>query len=284
MSESGTPRIEARFAALAEAGRGGLVTFITAGDPDHDTSLAILQGLAEAGADLIELGMPFSDPMADGPAIQAANLRALGTGASLGRTLDLVAAFRAGDEATPLILMGYFNPIYRYGSETFIDDARHAGADGLIVVDLPPEEDEELREPARRAGLSVIRLATPTTDAARLPAVLAGASGFLYYVAITGITGTRSATDEAIRAAVARLRPHTELPLAVGFGIKTAEQAGAVARVADAAVVGSAFATTIAAAVEAGTAGRGAVVEAALGLARGLAAGVRGAGRAETAA
>jgi len=236
-----TTRIDTRFATLRAEGRAGFVAFITAGDPDGETSLAILKGLPAAGADIIELGMPFSDPMADGPAIQASSLRALEAGASMVKTLALVKAFRNGDDATPIVLMGYYNPIYSYGVERFLADAREAGVDGLIVVDLPPEEDAELCLPALKAGLNFIRLATPTTDARRLPAVLANTSGFLYYVSVTGITGTRAAASQAVREAVARLKTRTDLPIAVGFGIRTPEQAAEVARVADAAVVGSAL-------------------------------------------
>jgi tryptophan synthase alpha chain len=239
--EPDSGRINRRFARLKQEGRAGLVTFVTAGDPDHDTSLAILKGLPAAGADVIELGMPFTDPMADGPAIQAAGLRALNNGARMTRTLDMVRDFRAQDDETPIVLMGYYNPIYSYGVDRFLADARTAGVDGLIVVDLPPEEDRELCEPALAAGVNFIRLTTPTTDDARLPAVLANTSGFVYYVSVTGITGAASASSAAIDEAVTRLRRHTDLPLAVGFGISTPEAASAVARVADAAVVGSAI-------------------------------------------
>ena len=239
-------RIARRFAALAKEKRAGLIAFITAGDPDLPTSRAILEGLPEAGADIIELGMPFTDPMADGPAIQASSLRALKSGMTLAKVLELVAAFRRRDGETPIVLMGYYNPIYSYGVDRFLADARRAGVDGLIIVDLPPEEDEELCIPATRAGLDFIRLATPTTDAARLPKVLAHASGFLYYVSITGITGTRSASTEAVAAAVKRLKSATELPVAVGFGIREPEQAAAIARFADAAVVGSALVDRVA--------------------------------------
>lgn len=239
-------RIDARFASLRAEGRGGLVTFFTAGDPDYDTSLAILKGLPAAGADLIELGVPFSDPMADGPAIQLASQRALKAGMTVRRTLELVRAFRETDNSTPLILMGYFNPIYVYGPQAFVTDAAAAGVDGLIVVDLPPEEADELTGPLKAAGLDLIFLTAPTTDAARLPTVLEKASGFVYYVSITGITGTASASEETIAAAVKRLRGHTQLPLAVGFGIRTPEQAAAVARHADAAVVGSALVQMVA--------------------------------------
>ncbi len=239
-------RITRSFAALKAEGRAALITFITAGDPDAATSLALLRGLPAAGADLIEIGMPFTDPMADGPAIQAASLRALAAGMTLAGTLALVREFRAGDADTPLILMGYFNPIYRYGVARFLVDAKTAGVDGLIVVDLPPEEDQELCLPALAAGISFIRLATPTTDDARLPAVLRHTSGFVYYVSITGITGTAAASDQAISDAVTRLRRHTSLPVAVGFGITSPDRAAAVATVADAAVVGSAIVSRIA--------------------------------------
>lgn len=255
-------RITRRFAAMKRQGRAGLVTFVTAGDPDHETSLAILKGLPAAGADVIELGMPFTDPMADGPAIQAAGLRALNNGARMTRTLEMVRAFRQGDTETPLVLMGYYNPIYSYGVERFLTDAREAGVDGLIVVDLPPEEDAELCVPALAAGVNFIRLTTPTTDDARMPAVLANTSGFVYYVSVTGITGAGSASNAAIEEAVARLRRHTDLPLAVGFGIATPEAAAAVARVADAAVVGSAIVRKIEAGLDAdGKPGAGLVAD-----------------------
>ncbi len=234
-------RIKARFDALAREGRAGLVTFITAGDPDAATTAAVLDVLPSAGADVIELGMPFTDPMADGPAIQAASRRALDAGATMDGTLALVRGFREKDDTTPLVLMGYYNPIYHRGVEKFLAEAVEAGVDGLIVVDLPPEEDDELCLPAREAGLDFIRLATPTTDAARLPAVLANTSGFLYYVAIAGITGTRSADAAVVGKAVAAVKTATDLPVAVGFGIKTPEQAAAIAEVADAVVVGSAI-------------------------------------------
>jgi tryptophan synthase alpha chain len=239
-------RIQRRFAELAEAGRGGLITFLCAGDPDPDTSAELVAGLPAAGADVIEIGMPFSDPMADGPAIQAGSLRALEAGMTLARTLDLVRGFRRRDQATPIVLMGYFNPIWRYGPERFLEHARAAGVDGLIVIDLPPEEDDELCVPALEAGLDFIRLVTPTTDDHRLPKVLTNARGFLYYVSITGITGTRAPIADQVGAAVARLRRHTALPVAVGFGIRTPAQAAAIARVADAAVIGSALVSHIA--------------------------------------
>jgi tryptophan synthase alpha chain len=239
-------RIEARFAELREAGRPGLVCFLTAGDPDPATSHALIKGLPAAGADLIEIGMPFSDPMADGPTIQAASLRALKAGMRMTRTLELVRAFRAGDNRTPIVLMGYYNPIYAYGRERFLKDAAEAGTDGLIVVDLPPEEDEELCLPAREHGLRFIRLATPTTDDRRLPAVLRNTSGFLYYVSLTGITGVKRAVAETVAIEVERLKRQTDLPIAVGFGIREPEQAAAIGRVADAVVVGSALVELVA--------------------------------------
>ena len=268
-------RIDRRFAALAEEGRAGLVTFTMMGDPDIETSFAILEGLADAGADLIEIGSPFTDPMADGPVIQRAGQRALKAGISLTRTLDLVRRFRAQDAVTPLVLMGYYNPIYIYGVERFLDDALAAGLDGTIVVDLPPEEDGELCRPALAAGLSFIRLATPTTDEARLPAVLTNTSGFVYYISITGITGAAGAAAAATRAAVERLRRHTSLPIAVGFGIKTPDQAAEVARVADAAVVGSALVTAIEDGLDAAGGVTPACRDNALALVRALGTGVR---------
>ena len=239
-------RIERRFAELRKADRAGLIAFLCAGDPDPATSAEMLAGLPAAGADLIEIGMPFSDPMADGPAVQAGSLRALKAGMTLARTLDLVRRLRRSDRTTPIVLMGYFNPIWRYGPERFLDDARAAGVDGLIVVDLPPEEDDELCVPALGRGLNFIRLVTPTTDEGRLPTVLGNASGFLYYVSITGITGTRAPLADQVGAAVTRLRRHSALPVAVGFGIRTPAQAAAIARVADAAVIGSALVSHIA--------------------------------------
>lgn len=234
-------RIDRRFAKLKQEGRAGLVTFITAGDPDLETSRKILLGLPKAGADLIELGMPFSDPMADGPAIQAASLRALKGGHKMRKTLGLVAEFRKMDQETPIILMGYYNPIYVYPNDKFLQDAVAAGVDGLIVVDLPPEADEELCLPAAKLGLNFIRLSTPTTDAKRLPAVLRNTSGFLYYVSITGITGTASADVNAVHTHVRQIKKATSLPIAVGFGVKSGQQAKALAEVADAVVVGSAL-------------------------------------------
>ena len=270
-----TSRIEQRFAALKREGRAGLVTFVSAGDPDRDTSAAILHGLPEAGADVIELGMPFTDPMADGPAIQAASLRALKAGATMRTTLDLVREFRAADDTTPIVLMGYYNPIYIYGPERFLADAGLSGVDGLIVVDLPPEEDDELCLPALEAGLHFIRLATPTTDERRLPKVLANSSGFLYYVSITGITGARSPELGAVRAAVTRLRRHTGLPIAVGFGLKTGAQTAAVGAFADAVVVGSALVDRVAAGLDANGRAAPDLVGDVLGLVGDLAAGVR---------
>jgi tryptophan synthase alpha chain len=234
-------RIEARFASLREKGRAAFVPFIMAADPDYKTTLEILRGLPGVGADIIEIGVMYSDPMADGPAIQAAGLRAKVGGARVTRTLDMVRKFRKEDNTTPIILMGYYNPIYIYGVKTFLTDASEAGVDGLIVVDLPPEEDLELCIPALDAGMHFIRLATPTTDDERIPAVLANTSGFVYYVAVTGITGTKSADISSIHTAVKRLKHHTDLPVAVGFGIKTQAQVAEIAKVADAAVVGSAL-------------------------------------------
>jgi tryptophan synthase alpha chain len=234
-------RIETRFAALKEEGRAALVTFTMAGDPDYDTSLAIAKALPKAGADIIELGMPFTDPMADGPAIQAAGLRALKSGQRMTKTLAMVREFRKEDSETPIVLMGYYNPIFIYGSDRFLSDAKAAGVDGLIVVDLPPEEDDELCLPALKAGLNFIRLATPTTDDKRLPTVLTNTSGFVYYVSITGITGAAAPDTTRVAAAVARIKRHTGLPVAVGFGVRTAEQARAIAEGADGVVVGSAL-------------------------------------------
>jgi tryptophan synthase alpha chain len=268
-------RIERRFAALREEGRAGLVTYLTAGDPDPDTSARLFAGLAVAGADLIEIGMPFSDPMADGPAIQEAGQRALKQGMNLRRTLALVRELRRADHATPIILMGYYNPIYRYGPDVFPRDAVDAGVDGIIVVDLPPEEDAELTGPAHSAGLDLIRLATPTSDERRLPRIVERASGFLYYVAIAGITGTRSADSGDVATAVTRLRRFTRLPVAVGFGIRTPDQAAAVARAADAAVVGSALVQRLALNLNPDDTAEPGLVDAVLADVRALAAGVR---------
>src|SRR5580700_7353589 len=234
-------RIDRRFAALKKVGRAALVTFTVAGDPDYDSALSILKALPQAGADVIELGMPFTDPMADGPAIQAAGLRALKAGQDMKKTLALVREFRRGDEATPIVLMGYYNPIYVYGGARFLADAKSAGVDGLIIVDLPPEEDAELCVPALKAGLNFIRLATPTTDDERLPTVLTNTSGFVYYVSITGITGSAAPDPSKVTDAVVRLKRNTKLPVCVGFGVRTAEQARAIAQGCDGVVVGSAL-------------------------------------------
>ncbi len=272
-------RIDRRFAALRAEGRAGLVAFVTAGDPDRGISAEILRGLPAAGADVIELGMPFSDPMADGPAIQASSLRALKSGMTLKGVLEMARGFRAEDPDTPIVLMGYYNPIYRFGVEAFLKAAVAAGVDGLIVVDLPPEEDEEFCIPAIRAGLHFIRLATPTTDDQRLPAVLTRTGGFLYYVSIMGITGTRAVDAGAVEQAVARLKRHTDLPIAVGFGIKTPEQAAEIAKVADAAVVGSAIVDAVKAGLDDDGRARDGLAATVLGLVADLAEGVRGARR-----
>ena len=241
-----TTRIDRRFAELKRADRAGFITFVTAGDPTLEMSLEILKGLPAAGADIIELGMPFSDPMADGPTIQLGNLRALGGGITLAKTLELVAQFREVDDQTPLILMGYYNPIYIFGVDSFLREALRVGVDGLIAVDLPPEEDAELCRPALDAGLNFVRLATPTTDDNRLTTLLRGTTGFVYYVSITGITGAGAADPEFVGREVQRIRAHTELPIAVGFGIREREQAAAIGRVADAVVVGSALVNRVA--------------------------------------
>jgi tryptophan synthase alpha chain len=267
-------RIEERFAALRKEGRAGLVTYLTAGDPDSDTSTRLFAGLAAAGADLIEIGMPFSDPMADGPVIQEAGQRALKHGMTLRRTLELVRELRRADDLTPIVLMGYYNPIYRYGADAFARDAVAAGVDGVIVVDLPPEEDAELTGPARAAGLGFVRLATPTSDDRRLPSIVEHASGFIYYVAIAGITGTRSADSANVAAAVARVRRFTRLPVAVGFGIRTPEQAAEVARAADAAVVGSSLVQRLALNLNPDNTAKPSLIDAVLADVRALAEGV----------
>jgi len=275
-----TTRIDARFAQLTKQGRSAFVTFLMAGDPDPATSLEIIKALPKAGADVIEIGMPFTDPMADGPSIQAAGQRALKAGMTLRKTLAMVRDFRKEDDTTPLVLMGYYNPIYIYGVDKFLDDAKAAGVDGLIVVDLPPEEDSELCLPALQAGLNFIRLATPTTDDRRLPAVLANTSGFVYYVSITGITGAAAADTRVVAEAVARIKRHTDLPVCVGFGIRSPETARAIAANANGAVVGTALVDALRSSLD--TDGRatantvGAVAE----LAASLAQGVRGASQA----
>jgi tryptophan synthase alpha chain len=270
-------RIEKRFAKLKAEGRAGFVAYLTAGDPDLGTSTRLFEGVAAAGADLIEIGMPFSDPMADGPLIQAAGLRALQSGMTLKKTLALVRHLRSRDPDTPYVLMGYYNPIYRYGTEAFARDAVAAGVDGLIIVDLPPEEEAELADPATAAGLDLVRLATPTSDEHRLPAIVERASGFIYYVAIAGITGTRSADAASVRDAVARIRRFTKLPVAVGFGIKTPEQAADIARAADAAAVGSALVDRLAQHLDPDGKAKPGLVDAVLADIAALAAGVRGA-------
>jgi tryptophan synthase alpha chain len=274
-----TARMARRFAALKQEGRAALVTFTMAGDPDYGGALAILKALPKAGADVIELGMPFTDPMADGPAIQAAGLRALKAGQDMKKTLAMVREFRAGDDATPLVLMGYYNPIYVYGVEKFLADANSAGIDGLIVVDLPPEEDAELCLPALKAGLNFIRLATPTTDDKRLPAVLANTSGFVYYVSITGITGAATPDPGKVSSAVARIKRHTTLPVCVGFGVRTGEQARAIAEGADGVVVGSALVEAVRKTLSADAKPTSATVAAVSDLVRALAEGVRSARR-----
>ena len=273
-------RIESRFAQLSREGRSGLVTFVMAGDPDPATAARILAGLPAAGADLIEIGMPFTDPMADGPAIQASGLRALRSGQTMVRTLSLLRDFREQDKTTPVVLMGYYNPIYVYGVERFLADAMAAGVDGLIVVDLPPEEDEELCLPALKAGLNFIRLATPTTDDRRLPKVLTNTSGFVYYVSVTGITGTKAPDVGRVSEAVSRIKRHTELPVAVGFGVRTAAQAEAIAAGADGVVVGSALVEAIRTSLDAEGRATAGTPDAVLSLVSELARGVRAAARA----
>jgi tryptophan synthase alpha chain len=270
-------RIDRRFAELSTEGRAALVTFITAGDPDPETSLAILSALPAAGADVVELGMPFSDPMADGPAIQMSSQRALKAGQTLEKTLGMVHAFRQRDDRTPIVLMGYYNPIYVYGVDRFLAAAKSAGVDGLIIVDLPPEEDEELCLPALKAGLNFIRLATPTTDGRRLPAVLANTSGFVYYVSITGITGAATPDPGNVIGAVSRIKRHTNLPVAVGFGVRTAEQAGVIATGADGVVVGSALVSALKASLGPGDKATAKTVASVVNLVAELARGVRNA-------
>jgi tryptophan synthase alpha chain len=272
-------RIASRFSELSRAGRAGLVTYFTCGDPDATTFATLLAELPGAGADLIEIGMPFSDPMADGPSIQAAGRRALRAGMTLAATLGIVHGFRAYDATTPIVLMGYYNPIHKYGVAKFLADAKSVGVDGLIIVDLPPEHDDELCLPACAAGIDFIRLATPTTDDRRLPVVLNNISGFLYYVAIAGITGTGSAAIDDVAKAVTRLKEHTALPIAVGFGIKTPRQAAEIARLADAAVVGSALVDRLAASLDDNARARPGLIDAVLADVSALAQGVREARR-----
>lgn len=272
-----TTRIDTRFAELRKQGRSAFVTFLMAGDPDPATSLAIIRALPKAGADIIEIGMPFTDPMADGPAVQAAGRRALDAGMTLTGTLRMIGEFRKDDDSTPVVLMGYYNPVYIYGVEKFLDDARAAGVDGLIVVDLPPEEDSELCIPAMKAGLNFIRLATPTTDDKRLPAVLANTSGFVYYVSITGITGSAAADSTAVGPAVGRIKRHTSLPVCVGFGIRTPDAARGIAERSDGAVVGSALVDALSASLDAEGKATSGTVQAVASLAAALAEGVRSA-------
>src|SRR3984957_1326305 len=272
-----TERMDRRFAALKKDGRAALVTFTMAGDPDYAAAVEILKALPKAGADIVELGMPFTDPMADGPAIQAAGLRALNGGQDMKKTLAAVREFRKSDDATPLVLMGYYNPIYIYGVEKFLADAKSAGVDGLIIVDLPPEEDVELCLPALKAGLNFIRLATPTTDDKRLPAVLANTSGFVYYVSVTGITGSASADSAKVGEAVGRIKRHTKLPVCVGFGIRTPEAARGIAENADGAVVGTALVDALRASLDAEGRATTKTVGAVADLVASLAQGVRGA-------
>jgi tryptophan synthase alpha chain len=267
---SGT-RLDETFAKLKAEGRKALVTFVTAGDPDYATSLDLLRALPASGADVVELGMPFSDPMADGPAIQASSLRALKSGMTLNKTLEMVRTFRRENNHTPIVLMGYFNPIYIHGPEKFVADAREAGVDGLIVVDVPPEADDELCVPAMHGGLNFIRLATPTTDDRRLPAVLANTSGFVYYVSIAGITGTRAPDIAAVKANVDRIKAQTKLPVCVGFGVKSLEQATAIGAFADGVVVGSALVSALADSLDINGAAQPSTIPAVTGLVEQLA-------------
>jgi tryptophan synthase alpha chain len=278
-----TTRLEACFARCSAENRAALVTYVMAGDPDPETSLAILKALPKASADIVEFGLPFTDPMADGPAVQAAGLRALKAGQTTAKTLDLVRRFRAEDPDTPVILMGYFNPVYIYGVERFLADAKAAGVDGMIVVDLPPEEDDELCLPALRAGLAFIRLATPTTDDRRLPAVLANTAGFVYYVSITGITGAATPDFGKVGTAVERIKRHTALPVVVGFGVKSGAHAAAMAKGADGVVVGSALVEAVRASLDAEGRATSKTVEAVTTLVEELAAGVRSVSKAEAA-
>jgi tryptophan synthase alpha chain len=272
-----TTRIDTRFAELKREGRAAFVTYVMCGDPDIETSLAIIKALPSAGADIIEVGMPFTDPMADGPSIQAAGLRALKAGTTLKKTLDVIRRFREGDDKTPIVLMGYYNPIYIHGVDAFLNDAKTAGIDGLIIVDLPPEEDDELCIPTLKAGLNFIRLATPTTDDRRLPAVLANTSGFVYYVAVKGITGSAAADAAEVSQAVARIKRHTELPVCVGFGIRTAEAARTIAAHADGVAVGTALVDAVRGSLDAQNSATPKTVAAVAGTVASIAEGVRGA-------
>ena len=272
-----TTRIDRRMARLKGEGRPALVTYFMGGDPDYETSLSIMKALPRAGADIIELGMPFSDPMADGPAIQAAGLRALKAGQTLAKTLSMAADFRETDDETPIVVMGYYNPIYIYGVDRFLEDAKKSGVDGLIVVDLPPEMDEELCIPALKAGINFVRLATPTTDDKRLPKVLENTSGFVYYVSMTGITGSALADTSKVAEAVKRIKSHTDLPVCVGFGVKTAEQARTIGASADGVVIGTAIINAVANVLGPKGEKTADPAEAVATLVSGLAAGVRAA-------
>ena len=273
-----TTRIDRRFAALKKEGRPALVTFLTGGDPDYGTSLAIIKGLPAAGADVIEIGMPFSDPMADGPSIQAAGLRSLANGHTMAKTLSMVRSFREDDDETPIVLMGYYNPVYSYGSEKFLDDAKDAGVDGFIIVDLPAEMDEELCIPSMARGLNFIRLATPTTDDKRLPRVLTNTSGFLYYVSINGITGMATPDPDDVARSVAHIKAKTDIPIVVGFGVRSAAQAEAIGRAADGVVVGTALVNAVADSLDDNGLATGSTVSAVTSLVAELAGGVRAAG------
>ena len=278
-----TSRIEARFARCRAEGRAALAAYLMAGDPDPETSLAVIRGAAQAGADIIEFGLPFTDPMADGPAIQAAGLRALKAGQTTAKTLELVRRFRAEDADTPMVLMGYYNPLYIYGVERFLADAKAAGVDGMIIVDLPPEEDEELCLPALRAGLAFVRLATPTTDDRRLPAVLANTSGFVYYVSITGITGAATPEFGKVASAVERIKRHTALPVVAGFGVKSGAHAAEIAKGADGVAVGTALVEAVRTSLDGEGRGTARTVEAVTSLIADLAAGVRSVSKAQAA-
>ena len=273
-----TTRIDKRFAALKKQGRPALVTFLTGGDPDYGTSLAIIKGLPAAGADVIEIGMPFSDPMADGPSIEAAGLRSLAGGHTMAKTLSMVKSFREDDDETPIVLMGYYNPIYSYGSEKFLDDAKDAGVDGFIIVDLPAEMDEELCIPSMERGLNFIRLATPTTDDKRLPRVLTNTSGFLYYVSINGITGMATPDPDDVARSVAHIKAKTDIPIVVGFGVRSAAQAEAIGRAADGVVVGTALVNAVADSLDDDGLATGSTISAVTSLVAELASGVRAAG------